>query len=144
MFARIVGIAIALSLAGCISSSEMPLSANVWRIETDASGLLFVGQAGNETLKRAAELTLQQGYSHFKLVDYGSSSGRELAGFTPGHANTTVNVFGNMATGTTTYAAPQPIMKPTSKVGVTVVMFRPGDPGFEGSLDAAQILAQMG
>lgn len=135
---------VALFSAGCITTSEMPLSANVWRIETDAGGLLYVGQASNETLKKAAEATLRQGYTHFKLSDHTSAMGRELAGLVPGQANTTVNVWGNTAYGRTTYVPPQPIIRPTAKVGVTVVMFREGDTGFENSLDASQVLAQLG
>lgn len=129
-------------LSGCISTQEMPLSENVWRIQTEAGGLLFVGQTSKQTLKRAAELTLKQGYSHFRLVDASMASGSEFVGYTPGMARTNVSVVGNTAYGTTTYSPGVPINRPTSQAGATVIMYRAGDPEAKDALDAESILRE--
>ena len=62
----LVGIALVV-LAGCATTSEMPLAPNVVRLDTQASGALFVGSAPSITMKKAAEATLARGYSHFRL-----------------------------------------------------------------------------
>ena len=60
-------LAIGSGLAGCVTTSEMPLAKNVWQVSTESQGTLFVGQADKSTLKRAAELTIAQGYDHFVI-----------------------------------------------------------------------------
>lgn len=132
----------ALALAACVTTQEMPLSANVWRIQTEAGGLLFVGQAAPQTLKRAAELTLKQGYTHFKLVDASVATGSEFAGYVPGQSNTTVNVnaMGNAAYGTTTYSPGVALRRPTAQAGATVIMYHSNDPEAKNALDAEAIL----
>lgn len=72
--------ALALGLSIVVSTQEMPLSPNAVRLDTQASGLLFTGQATGQTMRRAAELTLQNGYSHFRLEQAQVSQGSELAG----------------------------------------------------------------
>ena len=72
--------AFGLSIAGCVTTQEMPLAPNVVRLDTQASGLLFAGQATGQTMRRAAELTLQNGYSHFRLEQAQVAQGSELAG----------------------------------------------------------------
>ena len=56
-----------LSVAGCATTSEMPLAPNMVRLDTQASGLLFVGSAPSITMKKAAEATISRGYTHFRL-----------------------------------------------------------------------------
>ena len=48
-------LAIGSTLAGCVTTSEMPLAKNVWQVSTETQGALFTGQAGKATMKRAAE-----------------------------------------------------------------------------------------
>jgi hypothetical protein len=45
-------------LAGCITTQEMPLAPNVVRIDTQAGGLLFIGQTVPQTMRAAARATL--------------------------------------------------------------------------------------
>lgn len=133
---------LALPLAGCISTQEMQLSENIWRIQTQSGGILFVGETGKQMLKRAAELTLKQGYTHFKLADASMSSGSEVSGYTPGMATTHVNYGGGIANATT-YAAPGYVNRtPTAQAGATIIMYRGTDPEANGALDAAMVLAQ--
>jgi len=67
-------------LTGCVSTQELPLAPNEVRLDTHASGSLFVGQATGQTMRRAAELTLQNGYSHFRLGNAQLSRGSQFGG----------------------------------------------------------------
>jgi hypothetical protein len=58
----------------------MPLAPNMVRLDTHAGGALFVGQAAGQTMKRAVELTLQNGYTHFRLEQASMAQGEQLAG----------------------------------------------------------------
>jgi hypothetical protein len=96
-------IAIALALAGCSSIQETAFAPNMVRLDVKPYAAPFVRDA---TLRRAAELTLQNGYSAFRLMPI------------------YVNAFDDF--------------------GVTVVMFRVGDPSAYGAFDAAAILKKYG
>jgi hypothetical protein len=63
----------------CVSTQELTLAPNVVQLDTHASGALFAGQATTQTMKRAAELTLQNGYTHFRLENAHMSQGSQLA-----------------------------------------------------------------
>lgn len=77
----------------------MPLAPNIVRLDVSPSGAPFIREA---VLRRAAELTLEHGYSAFRL--------------TPIY----ITAFDDF--------------------GVTVVMFRAGDPGAIATFDAAAVL----
>lgn len=128
------------SLAACVHTQEMPLAPNVVRLDTQASGLLFQGQAAPQTMHRAAELTLQSGYSHFRFEQASTQQGSQYAGsVTSGTA--TAYGSGNFAT-VNGSAVSTPIYRPTSSVGVTVVMFHANEPGAQGAFDAVSVLKQ--
>ncbi len=57
-------LALGLLIAGC-STQEIPLARNFVRLDTHA---LFPSEAASQTMRRAAELTLQNGYTHFRLT----------------------------------------------------------------------------
>jgi hypothetical protein len=136
--------------AGCIHTEEMPLAPNMVRLDTQASGLLFAGQATSQTMRRAAELTLQNGYSHFRLDQAGLSQGSQLAGVygqsqgvVSGQANGTAT--GSLYTGSASASYSEsgfatPIYRRTTGVGVTVIMFHENEPGAKGAFDAAEVL----
>jgi hypothetical protein len=115
------------------------------RLDTQASGLLFAGQSTNQTMKRAAELTVQNGYTNFRFEQANLQQGSQMAGvYSSGSATaygttngTTTNVTVNGSSFST------PIYRPTSSVGVTVIMFHAEEPGAQGAFDAAQVLQQM-
>ena len=142
--ARFTGISaavlVSLALAGCVHTEEMPLAPNVVRLDTRASGLLFQGQAGPQTLRRAAELTLQNGYTHFRLDQASTSQGSQYSGsITSGSATAYGNNGYAVVNGS---AVSTPIYRPTSNVGVTVVMFHANEPGANGAFVAANVLKQ--
>jgi hypothetical protein len=58
-------IAVALALAGCASIRETAFAPNMVRLDVKPYAAPFVREA---TLRRAAELTLQNGYSAFRLM----------------------------------------------------------------------------
>ena len=85
---------IALVVSAC-ATSEMPLTPNVVRLDTQASGLLFVGSAPAITMKKAAETTLGRGYTHFRLEQARMAQGRQFAGMqTYGAGHGTATTFG--------------------------------------------------
>jgi hypothetical protein len=57
--------AVALALAGCSSIQETAFAPNMVRLDVKPYAAPFVREA---TLRRAAELTLQNGYSAFRLM----------------------------------------------------------------------------
>lgn len=141
-------------LVGCVSTQELPLAPNVVRLDTQASGRLFVGQSVPQTMRRAAELTLAAGYTHFRLDQATSQQGSQLGGFVSSGSSTsegtaTASRFGNSilingsSTGNSQFVS-TPIYRPTSNVGVTVIMLRKGDAGIEQAFDAATVLKQYG
>jgi hypothetical protein len=63
---RLIGLITgALSLVGCASIQETALAPNMVRLDVEPYAAPFVGEA---TMRRAAELTLQNGYSAFRLM----------------------------------------------------------------------------
>ncbi|HEY1941541.1 MAG TPA: hypothetical protein VGH40_05395 [Roseiarcus sp.] len=123
----------------------MPLAPNVVRLDTHASGLLFADKAGAVTLHRAAELTLQNGYTHFRLEQADISHGSQLAGvYSTSTGNAYGTAYGNsIAVSDSSFGMSTPIYRPTADVGVTVVMFHAGEPGAVGAFDAKHILGQQ-
>ena len=88
-------------LAGCVGTQALPLAPNIVRLDINDPGAL---SPRRDMMRRAAELTLQNGYSAFRLM---------------------------------------PIYVETPfQFGVNVLMFRAGDPGAWGALDAAEVLAK--
>jgi len=137
-------LAIGVGVSGCITTQEMPLAPNVVRLDTHAQGLLFTGQTASQTMHRAAELTLQSGYSHFRFAQAQVSQGTQLAGVSSSASgNAYGNTFGN-STYVSGYAQgfSTPIYAPTSDVGLTVIMFHAGDSGAKGAFNAREILAR--
>jgi hypothetical protein len=136
--------ALSACLAGCVTTQEMPLAPNVVRIDTQASGLLFTGQAVPQTMRSAANATLSRGYSHFKFADAGLQQGSVVTGaiassnsnysgtYGGGYAGGNVNTFGSATV----------VRAPTASAAVTVVMFHANEPGAQGAFEADQILRQ--
>ena len=66
IFGRAYGlIAVALALTGCASIQETAFAPNMVRLDVKPYAEPFVREA---TLRRAAELTLQNGYSAFRFM----------------------------------------------------------------------------
>lgn len=135
-----------LLLQACATTSEMPLAPNAVRLDTQASGVLFTGSAGSMTMKKAAEATIARGYTHFRLEQASTSSGRRLTGMTSNTFGTvSAQSYGNSTYGNysgTTYTSPN--FAPTANIGVTVVMFHANEAGARGAFNAADVLKKGG
>ncbi len=137
-------LALGVSIAGCVSTQEMPLAPNMVRLDTHASGVLYAGQATSVTMRRAAELTLQNGYSHFRLEQPSLSQGTQLAGlYNYGSGSAFATGYGNSAFASGySSGVSTPVYRRTAEVGVTVVMFHAGEAGAKGAFDAKAVLAK--
>jgi hypothetical protein len=62
---RVAVIAASLGLAGCYNTQELPLAPNMVRLDVSPPVAPFIREA---TPRRAAELTLENGYSAFRLI----------------------------------------------------------------------------
>ncbi len=131
--------AAAFVLGGCTTLSTTPMAKNVWNVQADSGGLLFVGGNKEAALKQAAELTLQQGYQRFVIADAAGAKGSQYIGNTGYTAN---SVFSGNTMHTNIYGG-TPIYRPTASTSLTVIMFNPGDEGFDQAIDAASYLAGL-
>ncbi len=128
--------AVSLPLAGCVTTNTTDIAPNVVRLDTDASGALFQGQAGPENMKAAAQATIARGFTCFKFADVQTGQSREFAGmYTTGQATAfgnygMANVYGSSTS--------TPMYRRTEQVGATVVMSNTCD---ADSFNAAQVLA---
>ena len=87
---KLGALGLALALAGCATAyqpmgfsggfEELKLSQDTYRIRVSGNGYTSTGRAENIALLRAAELTLQDGYERFVILNGGVS--QELAGTT--------------------------------------------------------------
>jgi hypothetical protein len=131
-------------LAGCISTQEMPLAPNIVRIDTQAKGWLFTGKTVPQTMRAAANATLERGYTHFKFADAGMNQGSEVAGVVGGsNSNFSGNYgYGSMNGYSNTFGSASVVRAPTASAAVTVIMFHANEPGAQGAFEATQVLAQ--
>lgn len=148
MYKKICVVVAALALSGCIRTLEMPLAPNAVRIDTQASGALFVNQAVPSTMRAAANATLQRGYTHFKIQQADLGQGEVYAG-SVGNSSGTVNTYGTYGRGVVQanssysgYSSSTAINKPVSNSSATVVMFHRKDPQSKGAFDAEEVLKQ--
>ena len=134
----------ALTLAGCISTQEMPLAPNVVRLDTQSRGLLFTGQTVPQTMRTAAKATLDRGYTHFKITDAAMGQGSQVAGVV-GSSNTNFNgSYGNgsISGNSNSFGTASVIRAPTASAAATIVMFHSNEPGAQGAFEAEQVLQQ--
>jgi hypothetical protein len=122
---------ISVVLAGCVSTQEMPLAPNAVRIDTQAKGVLFTGQAVPQTMRAAAQATLARGYSHFKFAGADVQQGS-------GETGTVANDYETgTPSGLGTVTALHDL---TANSTATVLMFHADDPEAKGAFDAAQVI----
>jgi hypothetical protein len=128
-------------LGGCATSyqpksftggfSEVRLNAETVQISVAGNGYTSTERARNIAVLRAADLTLEAGFSRFIVV--GGQVGQEYAGSSP----VVVNRVGNTLIATGGDA----IQKPSGSM--TVRFVGPKDPIFPSAFDAEMIRAQL-
>jgi hypothetical protein len=159
-YTAICGMLAGLALAGCITTQEMPLAPNVVRLDTQSAGWLFTGKTVPQTMRAAAQATLDRGYTHFKFADASLQQGSMVTGtlessstHVSGSSDTTMSGFygrGFMNANATTFGSANAntfggttVMRaPTAAAAATVIMFHANEPGAQGAFDAAQVLQQ--
>lgn len=142
----VVAVLLCAALVSCATTNEMVLAPNVVRLDTNASGLIYTSQAGQITMKRAAEATIKRGYTHFRLEQATTSQGSQMVGMsTYGSGFGQASMYGNTAYGSYSGSSfSTPMYAPTAQVGVTVVMFKANEAGAVGAFDAAEVVAKQG
>jgi hypothetical protein len=134
-------IALTAGTAGCVSTSEMEVAPNVVMLQSEAGGALFAGRSGPEMMKKAAEATLQRGYTCFALSGAQMKTGSQYAGSI---GSTNMNVsgygYGNSFSGFgTAIESSTPIYRHTESAGATVTMSKTCGPN---EFHAADVLAR--
>ncbi|UXN69903.1 hypothetical protein N8A98_22290 [Devosia neptuniae] len=114
-------------VAACTTTNTVPLTPDTFRLDTNASGVLFTGSAGSDTLLKAAQITAQRGYSHFRILDGASGSGTAYTG-------TSINRIGNTWLANSNYT-------PTQQVSVVVQMVNGPQ---NGAWSVAEVIANKG
>lgn len=120
-------LAAACLLSACTTTNTVPIAPDVFRLDTDASGYLFTGTAGSDSLYKAAQITKQKGYSYFIIADGNSAAGSTVAG-------ATANRFGSAIFATPVYA-------PTQQVSITVQMLNKPQ---QGAWNVDEVIAKKG
>ena len=132
----ITAVVLASMLGACITTQEMPLAPNVVRLDTQASGLLYTGKVASTTMRRAAELTIAKGYTHFRFDQAAMGQGSEFGGMiSSGSASWNRRGMSAMAFST-------PVYIPTAGVAVTVIMLRADDPNATDAFVASDVLRE--
>lgn len=128
---KIAALAIALAacvaLAACETMNATPITPDTFKLDTSAQGLLFTGNAGADTLLKAAQITQSNEHTYFKFLQDASNSGSAYAG-------TTAGIYGNTVIAT-------PVYSPTADVSVVVQML---DAPEAGAWNAAEVIAKKG
>jgi hypothetical protein len=127
---------------------EVQLSADTYQITGRGNGYTSESHLQQILLLRAADLTLQNGYRRFVVIDdRGVSTRTSFGGFIPGAATTTANVYGagsfGHGTATTIYSPATPILINRPRGGIVIKMVREDDPLGANSFDAQLIYNQL-
>ena len=138
-------VVLAVLLSGCVTQNELALQRNVYQLDIDARGDLGISDAANSMQRRAAELTLSKGYTHYIIADSDSETGTEVIGHTPAMSRTVTRREGSWRSGqstvyTQTYDYGGPITEKRQRTSLIVVMYTPYDAPPQ-AIDARQVVA---
>ena len=134
-------IALGLVLSGCATGykpegigggyTDLRLNETTYQVHVAGNGYTSDSRSGELALMRAADLTLQAGYSRFLVTSGGTQSA--VVGSTP--------LVANQVGSTVFVSGGDDIVKPSSNL--TIQMLRPADPGYAGAIDAKLIFGQL-
>jgi hypothetical protein len=126
----------------------MPIAADTVQISTSAAR--FCGSAGAQdvAVRRAAIETINRGYDRFIVLGAQASNDVRVIGQTPIVANTygsanvigTGGVYNASGQSTAVYSGGQPIVAGHYAQGITIKMFKEGDPGSNDGVSARDTL----
>ena len=120
-----------LAVAGCTvepQTSETQLSRDTWQLRVGVAGAVNRGTSTDILFRRAAELTLEQGYTHFLLSAPQTDSSVTTVGYTS-YYSTGYGIGGG---------DPINVYRETS-----VVVIRMSRSSSGGALDAASVLSSL-
>lgn len=143
MFRNMLIAVFVMTLSACTSVSETPLSANVWQISVEGRGGLGAASVDKALLKRAAELTLEQGFDRFFLSSPENRDQIVHAGNTPITTTGSANIVGSSIYGNATTTGGDPILVRIKSSTVLIAMLSADDPNAVNALDARLILQRM-
>ena len=129
------------ALAGCVSSSIVPIDQNTIMITT--SGAPVCGASGTQgvAVHMAAVETIRRGYDRFIVLDAESANNVRVVGTTPIYANTYGSFgYGGSYRSMTTFGGGQPIVAGTYDQGLVIRMFRDNDPAGRNAVSARATL----
>ena len=151
---KLVTIILAILVSGCATAyqsagfsggyRDTQLDTNVFRVSFEGNGYTRPDRAEDLALLRSAEITLDNGFSHFAIID--ERSREKLSTFaSPTQSYTTANAtaFGNTAYGTahtTTYGGSTFLVSKPSTTN-TIVCFN-GKPDIQAFVYDAQFICQ--
>ncbi len=123
--------------------ADVQLDATTFRVEFSGNGFTARSRVEAFVLYRCAELTLEHGFSHFAVLNGGTSAENSTVNL-PSTTNGNVTVVGNTAYWNSTTTPGQQI--PVTKFGSTVMIrtFRGRPVDVPSALDAAQVMAYLG
>lgn len=136
---RRVVVGLALALAGCASGQAVRTSANTMVIQTGAAPVCGGQGALRVAQQLAAIETIRAGYDRY-IITSGQAQNNVVVSQAPGTYNTTVSGGGGFYQGTTTYTPGPTIVAGSHDQGLSVVMFREGEPGAQQALSARDAL----
>lgn len=136
MYKPLVAVGVALLLAGCASAQVTRTSANTMIINADAEPSCGSSGVAKVAARSAAIETIRAGYDRYTIT--GSQAFNNVHTYQlPGQYETKgrLDQYGNYYE-KTTYKPGATQTTGSYDNTVSVVMFRPGDPGYEYALDA--------
>lgn len=122
----------------------MPMAADTIHITTSAARFCGATGAQNVAVRRAAIETINRGYDRFIVLGAEASNDVRVVGQTPVVANTygSANIYGSggmynvSGQSTTMYSGGAPIVAGHYAQGITIKMFKEGDPAGSNAVSA--------
>ncbi len=118
---------VSMALSGCVTTNTTAIAPDTFRLDTRASGWLFKGSAGPETLLRAAQIAQQNGFQYFAIMGSAGQVGERYLGS-----------IGSADGGSLSLTS---IYSPTENVSVLVKMYNSPVPG---AWNVADVIAKKG
>lgn len=132
------------AIAGCTSTSVIPVSQNEFILNTSAAPACGGAGAARVATQMAAVETLRSGKTRFMIVGTQSQNNVRVMQTAPTGAYTTSNysAYGNSLSGSsnTTFTGGGPLIFGEHSQQMAVRTFSPGDPGFRNAVDAKRVL----
>lgn len=132
-------VALALAMAGCARSEAVRTSANTMIIQTGAAPVCGGAGALKVSQQLAAIETIKAGYDRY-IINGGQSQNNVSVTQMPGSYNTAGSYGGGFYRSQTTYQPGPTIVAGSHDQGLSIVMFREGEPGAQQAISAREML----